>query len=130
MDEKLIAGIFEQGAVLFPDFDTDAAEKPWCPHPAYKGVFLKDIVTGKETGGKFSYHLVKVSKDREVMDHDHKTQWEWNLIISGNGVFVIGDKEVTIAPGQTYVTPPGIHHIVSAGEEDLMLLAIFVPALC
>jgi quercetin dioxygenase-like cupin family protein len=129
MDQKHITEIFEQGAVLFPDFETDAAEKPWCPHPAWKGVFLKDLVTGKETDGKFSYHLVRVSKDCEVMDHDHKTQWEWNLIVSGNGVFVIGDKEVTIAPGQTYVTPPGIHHIVSAGDEDLMLLAIFTPAL-
>ncbi|MCU0631307.1 MAG: cupin domain-containing protein [Methanoregulaceae archaeon] len=130
MEPKHIRDIFEQGAVLFPDFENDAAEIPWKPHPKWEGVFLKDLVTGKATGGKFSYHLVKVNKDFEVKDHDHTTQWEWNLIISGDGIFVIGDKEVTIEPGQTFVTPPGIHHIVSAGDQDLLLLAIFTPALC
>jgi hypothetical protein len=48
---------------------------------------------------------------------------------AGTGVFVIGDREVTIAPCQTFVTPPEIHHTVSAGCEDLLLPAIFAPAL-
>ena len=129
MDQKSMTDVFGNGAVLFPDFETDAAAKPWTPHPRWKGVFLKDLVTGNETGGKFSYHLVKVLQDCEVKDHGHETQWEWNQIIDGDGIFVIGDKEVPIEPGQTFVTPPGIHHIVSAGDEDLVLLAIFVPAL-
>ena len=129
MDQKRIADIVEQGAILFPGFGTDVAEIPWSPHPKWEGVFLKDLVTGKETDGNFSYHLVRITADCEVGDHDHKTQWEWNLIISGNGIFVIGDKEVTIMPGQSFVAPPGIHHIVSAGNEDLLVLAIFAPAL-
>jgi quercetin dioxygenase-like cupin family protein len=129
MDENDITEMFEKGALFFPDFETDAAEITWSPHSKWESVFLKDLVTGKETDGKLSYHLVKILKDCEVGDHGHATQWEWNLIISGNGVFVIGDKEVTIEPGQTFVTPPGIHHIVSAGDKDLMLLAIFTPAL-
>jgi quercetin dioxygenase-like cupin family protein len=129
MDPKRIADIVEQGAVLFPGFETDIAEIPWSPHSKWKGVFLKDLVTGKETDGKLSYHLVRIPADCEVGDHDHKTQWEWNLIISGTGVFVIGDKEVTIMPGQSFVAPPGVHHIVSAGDEDLLVLAVFTPAL-
>jgi mannose-6-phosphate isomerase-like protein (cupin superfamily) len=129
MDLKHNTEIFEQGSVFFPGSETEANTKPWYSHPAWKGVFLKDLVTGKETGGKFSYHLVRVWKDSEVMDHDHETQWEWNMVISGKGVFVIGDKEVAIQPGQTFVTPPKNHHTVSAGHEDLSLLALFVPAL-
>ena len=129
MDQKRIADIVEQGAVLFPGFETDIAEIPWCPHSRWAGVFLKDLVTGKETDGKLSYHLVRINPDCEVGDHGHRTQWEWNLIISGNGVFVLGDKEVTIMPGQSFVAPPGIHHIVSAGDEELLVLAIFSPAL-
>ena len=129
MDENDITEMFEQGAVLFPDFETIAAEIPWSRHSKWDGVFLKDLVTGKETDGKLSYHLVKILKDCEVGDHDHATMWEWNLIIRGNGIFVLGDKEVTIDPGQTVVTPPGIHHIVSAGDDDLVLLAVFTPAL-
>ncbi|MDD4137554.1 MAG: cupin domain-containing protein [Methanoregula sp.] len=129
MEPKKISEIFEQGVVVFPNAETEANAKPWYSLPGCKGVFLKDLVTGKETGGKFSYHLVRVWKDSEVADHDHETQWEWNLIVSGKGTFIIGDKEVTIAPGQTFVTPPKNHHTVSAGHEDLSLLALFVPAL-
>jgi len=129
MEPNKMAEIFEQGSVFLPHLEIEAVAKPWYSHPASKGVFLKDLVTGKETDGKFSYHLVRVWKDCEVPDHDHETQWEWNLVTSGKGSFVIGDKEVTIAPGQTFVTPPKNHHTVSAGHEDLSLLALFVPAL-
>lgn len=129
MEIKKISEIFEQGVVVFPGAETESDAKPWYPLPGCKGVFLKDLVTGKETGGKFSYHLVRVWKDSEVADHDHETQWEWNLVISGKGTFVIGNKEVAIAAGQTFVTPPKNHHTVSAGHEDLSLLALFVPAL-
>lgn len=129
MDEKRLTEIFEQNIVFSPGYETEANAKPWYSHPAWKGVFLKDLVTGKESDGKFSYHLVRVWKDCEVADHDHETQWEWNLVVSGKGVFVIGDKEVTIVPGQTFVTPPKNHHTVSAGNEDISLLALFIPAL-
>ncbi|MCK9593107.1 MAG: cupin domain-containing protein [Methanoregula sp.] len=129
MDPKRLMEIFEQGGVFFPETDTGAVTQPWYSHHACEGVFLKDLVKGKETGGKFSYHIVRVSKDCKVMDHNHETQWEWNLVISGKGIFVIGDKEVTMAPGQTFITPPTIHHTVSAGDEDLSLMALFIPAL-
>jgi quercetin dioxygenase-like cupin family protein len=129
MKQKTITEIFEQGTVSLPDLEIEAVAKPWYSHPAWSGVFLKDLVTAKETGGKFSYHLIRVWKNKEVMDHDHETQWEWNQIISGKGVFVIGDKEVPLVPGQTFVTPPGVHHTVSADDEDLTLLALFSPAL-
>jgi len=129
MESKKISEIFEQGVVIFPGAETEANAKPWYPLPGCSGVFLKDLVTGKETGGRFSYHLVRIWKEREVADHDHETQWEWNLVIGGKGTFVIGDKEVATAPGQTFVTPPKNHHTVIAGHEDLSLLALFVPAL-
>jgi mannose-6-phosphate isomerase-like protein (cupin superfamily) len=129
MESKKISDIFEQGVVIFPGAETEANAKPWYSLPGCTGVFLKDLVTGKETGGKFSYHLVRVWKDCEVADHNHETQWEWNLILSGNGTFVIGDKEVMLEAGQTFITPPKSHHTVSAGLEDLSLLALFAPAL-
>jgi quercetin dioxygenase-like cupin family protein len=129
MDPKKLTEIFEQEAVILPNYETEANGKPWYPHPAMEGVFLKDLVTGKETGGAFSYHLVRVWKDHEVLDHNHDTQWEWNLVISGKGTFVFGNKEVPVAPGRTFVTPPKIHHAVIAGSGDISLLALFVPAL-
>jgi quercetin dioxygenase-like cupin family protein len=124
-----LSELFEQGAVLFPDLEVRAAEKPWYAPPAWKGVFLKDLVTGKETGGAFSYHLMRVERNCEIPDHAHETQWSWNVILRGAGSFVLGGKQVPVEVGQTVVTPPRVHHAVSAGDDEILLQAIFVPAL-
>lgn len=61
--------------------------------------------------------------------HDHETQWEWNVILKGTGSFVIQEKETQVTTGETYVTPPGISHTVKAGNSELVITAVFVPAL-
>ncbi|HIH03811.1 MAG TPA: cupin domain-containing protein [Methanoregulaceae archaeon] len=130
MEQRGISEPFEQGAVLFPGLEFRAMEKPWYSHPARNGVFLKDPVTTKETGGAFSYHLVRVSRNCEVADHDHELQWVWNVVPAGKGSFLVDGREAPVAqPGQTVVTPPRTHHTVSAGNDELSLLAPFVPAL-
>ncbi len=130
MEQHDISELFEQGAVLFPGLEVRAIEKPWYSHPAWNGVFLKDLVTAKETGGAFSYHLVRVSRNCEVADHDHESQWEWNVVLAGTGAFLVDGREIPVVrPGQTFVTPPRTHHTVSAGNVELSLLALFVPAL-
>ena len=129
MEPKKILDLFEQGSILYPDIEVEAAKKPWYEHPLCKGVFLKDLVTGGETGGKFSYHLVRIWKDCEVLRHDHETQWELNVVLDGKGVFYFENREIQTEKGQVFVTPPKIHHTVSAGTEDLSLLAVFIPAL-
>jgi quercetin dioxygenase-like cupin family protein len=120
---------FEEAPIFFPDLEVRAADRDWYPVPAWDGVFLKDLVTAKDTGGAFSYHLVRVRPHSEVADHDHETQWEWNVVLGGTGSFLIGGRKVPVEVGQTFVTPPQNHHTVSAGDEELALLAIFVPAL-
>lgn len=129
MEHRDISEAFEQEAVLFPGLEIGAMEKPWDSYPAWNGVFLKDLVTGNETGGAFSYHLVRVSRNCEVADLDHETQWEWNAAIAGTGSFLHGREVPVVRPGQTFVAPPRTHHTVSAGSDELPLLALFVPAL-
>lgn len=124
-----ISALFEEARILFPDRDIRTAERDWYPNSAWDGVFLKDLVTGKETGGAFSYHLVRIRPHCEVPDHDHETQWEWNVVLGGRGSFLIGGKKVSVEVGQTFVTPPGDRHTVCADSEELTLLALFVPAL-
>lgn len=121
---------FEKGEVRLPDLEVRAMGTPWYSHPVWDGVYLKDLVTARETGGAFSYHLVRVSRNCEVADHDHETQWEWNVVLAGTGAFLLDGRTVPIRrPGQTFVTPPRIKHTVSAGDVELSLLALFVPAL-
>jgi hypothetical protein len=42
---------------------------------------------------------------------------------------VIDGKKFACRPGFSYVTPPGIAHVVAAPDQDLVMLAKFVPAL-
>ncbi len=129
MVQQDISDLFEQGTVLLPDLEVRAADTPWYAPPTWRGVFLKDLVTGKETGGAFSYHLMRVERNCEIPDHDHETQWSWNVILAGTGSFILGDRQVPVEVGQTLITPPRVHHAVSAGDADIVLLAIFAPAL-
>ena len=86
-------------------------------------------MTGKETGGAFSYHLMRVERNCGIPDHGHETQWSWNVVLSGAGTFVLGGRRVPVEVGQTFITPPRVHHAVSAGDDEISLLAIFAPAL-
>jgi quercetin dioxygenase-like cupin family protein len=121
--------LFNGGLIVFPSKNVDVSALPWYEHPAFKGVYLKDLVKGADTKGAFSCHIVKVKKGSEVGEHSHETQWEFNEALEGNGTFVIHGKEFSCKPGFAYATPPGISHIVSAPEEDLYILAKFIPAL-
>lgn len=112
-----------------PGKEIDAAKLPWYEHPAFKGVFLKDLLTGKETNGTFSCHVVRIKKAFEVGEHNHKAEWEFNEVLKGSGYMVIDGKKTACGPGCSYVTPPGMAHLVTSPDEDLYMLAKFVPAL-
>lgn len=126
---KDISEIFEDNSIIFPDKSRRTNENPWYSPPGWKGVFLKDIISETETKSMFSYHIVRIQEQCEVPEHDHATQWELNLIISGDGHFLLNGRDHPVKSGQTFVTPPGISHRVRAGDRDLVLLAIFVPPL-
>ncbi len=66
MSKNNVVELFADGKIVYPGKEIDAAKLPWYEHPAYKGVFLKDLVTGADTKGAFSCHLVKVKKGFEV----------------------------------------------------------------
>jgi quercetin dioxygenase-like cupin family protein len=124
-----VSRIFDQGMVIFPDHKEDINKKSWYTPPGWVGVSLKDIITGKDTSGAFSYHLVKIARHCEVPPHAHEAQWEWNVILNGTGSFVIQETEMPVTIGETYVTPPGISHTVKAEDRELVITAVFVPAL-
>jgi quercetin dioxygenase-like cupin family protein len=129
MCDNNVVELFAEGWIVLPGKEIDAAQLPWSEHPVFKGVFLKDLVTGKETKGTFSCHVVRIKKGFEVGEHDHKAEWEFNEVLRGSGFMVIDNKKVACEPGFSYVTPPGITHLVSATHEEIFMLAKFVPAL-
>ncbi|MGE4291188.1 MAG: cupin [Desulfovibrio sp.] len=115
----------------------DVESLAWNPHPVFAGVELKHLVTGADTGGRTSLHLVRIAPDCAIGAHAHDPQWEVHEVLSGAGRCLLGPVSgavmnrapVDYAPGVTRVLPPRVPHEVHAGADGLRLLAVFSPAL-
>ena len=119
-----------------PDTDTDLAALPWNPHPRFAGVALKHLVTGADTGGALSAHLVRIQAGAELSSHVHKASLELHEVVRGSGVCTMGGCETAYQPGVCGLIPAGVAHSVraNAGQdgqhgEALYILAKFTPAL-
>lgn len=125
--------LFEQfdkaGKLVLPSTEISFADIPWSKHPTFEGVALKHIVTSGQTGGQFSYHLVRIAPNKKIGTHAHKTQLETHEVISGSGICINAGTEITYEPGVISILPMNIPHEVSAGNEGLYLFAKFMPAL-
>lgn len=118
-----------EGQLRLPEGAISFGGLPWNRHPAFDGVELKHLVTAKETGGQFSFHLVRVAPGKAIGNHVHETQLETHEVIAGSGICVNGGAAVSYAPGVVSVLPAGLPHEVTAGPDGLFLFAKFIPAL-
>lgn len=121
---------FEHGRLELPDKTISFEEIAWTKHPKFEGVEQKNIITAKDTEGKFSYHLVHVVPNCSIGEHIHEGQLETHEVVAGNGVCVNAGVELAYEVGTISIMPAGVKHEVNAGEEGLYLFAKFIPALC
>ncbi|TIH20138.1 cupin domain-containing protein [Marinifilum sp. JC120] len=101
----------------------------WNPHPAFKGVYLKHLITGDKTANQLSCHIVRIDPGCTLETHIHENQWELHEIINGKGSARLAEKTTPYHPGKSAIIPKGEQHSVKAGPEGLTLLAKFFPAL-
>lgn len=126
---KTLAEKISVGFAARIDGKTLFSNIPWTPHPVFAGVSMKHLVRGAETGGGLSAHLVRLEPSAVLESHIHESQWELHEVVDGYGRFLIGEKEVNYEPGTMGIIPMGAAHRVTAGEDGLMILAKFFPAL-
>lgn len=119
----------EEGRIFCGGGVAGASELPWHEHPVFTGVALKHLITGKDTGGKFSSHLVRVKGGCEIGEHVHAGKWELHEVVQGDGRCIIEGRQVDYRQGVAAVVPADIPHVVKAGDDDLYILAKFAPAL-
>ncbi|MGE4264272.1 MAG: cupin domain-containing protein [Desulfovibrio sp.] len=113
-----------------PSRDADLAALPWNPHPSFPGVALKHLVTGVDTDGALSAHLVRVEAGCSLLEHVHADKLELHEVVRGAGTCALADKTVHYEPGACGLIPPGVPHSVRADAgETLYILAKFAPAL-
>lgn len=121
---------FDNGSLRLPESTTAFADLPWEKHPACDGVELKHIISAKNTGGQFSYHLVRIAPGKSIQNHIHETQLETHEVIAGSGVCINDGAAIPYLPGVISILPAGVPHEVNADKEGLFLFAKFMPALC
>ena len=119
----------QQGQIFTIGQTLTVQDLPWHDHPAFQGVALRHLITGKQTDGKFSSHLVRVKSGCEIGDHIHEGKWELHEVVCGQGTCRIETAEISYTKGVTAVIPADLPHSVQATESDLYLLAKFIPAL-
>lgn len=74
--------------------------------------------------------VVRATEGFLLKSHLHKTHDETVYVIKGTGQMLINDKWVDIKPGSLHFNPTGkIHSIKQTGNEPLVVISIFTPAL-
>lgn len=121
---------FNNGTLRLPDKTISFEDITWSKHPTFEGVELKHIITGKDTNGEFSYHLVRIAPNKSINNHIHETQLETHEVIEGSGICINNGTELEYTPGTISIMPAKVPHEVNAGKDGLYLFAKFFPALC
>jgi quercetin dioxygenase-like cupin family protein len=127
--DKTIIEMMDNGLILVGGRNVAVKGLPWNAHPKYKGTFVKDLVTGKDTGGSFSCHLIRMDAGSVIDDHVHEGKNELNEVIGGSGMGLLEGARTPFEPGVVIVIPGGKSHRLTAGGGGLYFLAKFVPAL-
>lgn len=117
------------GSLQYADQEIPFSGIPWSPHPAFEGVALKHMVTSEQTGGLFSYHLVRIAPNKSIGNHLHEKQLETHEVIAGTGTCLNNGVSVAYAPGRISILEKNTPHEVHAGAEGLYLFAKFMPPL-
>ena len=121
---------FNSGRLEVPGKVIGFDDISWSKHPIFEGVELKHIVKADETGGAYSFHLVRIAPNKSILDHIHDPQLETHEVIAGKGICINNGSKLIYEPGVISIMPTKVHHEVHAGEEGLYLFAKFFPALC
>lgn len=127
--QNLVEQFAEAGRVALPGGEVDLAAVPWAAHPSFAGVELKELVSGAQSGGGFSYHLVRIAPGGQIGLHTHPTQLETHEVIAGSGFCLRDGQKIPYAVGVISLLPAGVPHEVQAGGDGLYLFAKFMPAL-
>lgn len=86
------------------------------------------IKTSRETNGEYSQLEVTLSPGGKNPLHKHRSYSETFTSIRGTLTLTLGDKELSLHPGETYTVPKGVHHrFMNKSDEEIKFQIIFTP---
>lgn len=120
---------FQEASVATLCDDRAIAQAALNEHPVFGGVRMQDLVTGADTQGRLSCHLVHIAPGCRLDTHEHPAQTELHQVVCGGGLCVLRERTVAYRPGEMAIIPQGERHSVTAGDLGLTLVATFSPPL-
>lgn len=95
-----------------------------------KGENIQEIL-GLAAGNAASHSLAEITipPGNASSQHFHKFSEESYLILSGEAIINIDGQELTLLPGEAVlIEPQEIHQISNRADNDLVFIAVCVPA--
>lgn len=129
MKDSIIFENFNNGILLKQFSKSELNKINWNPHPKFKGVQLKNIITGSDTDNTISCHFVKIEPNCEISLHTHPDNLEIHEVIHGQGNCIMNTECREYNCGTVSIIPKNIEHKIVANDSGLYLFAKFIPAL-
>lgn len=90
-------------------------------HTIFPGVTIRTCAADK-----MMMSLAVFEPHAVVEEHSHPHE-QVGMVVEGRAVFIVGDEEKTLGPGDMYRIPGHVKHKVIALEETVKALDIFYP---
>lgn len=90
-------------------------------HTIFPGV---DVLTA--AGEHMMLSLAVFEPHAVVEEHSHPHE-QVGMVVKGSALFVVGDEERVLGPGEMYFIPGDVPHRVVAQEDGLEALDVFHP---
>ena len=119
MKTQTIAANIDSGTIYYTNRSEESADLQWAEHPNFKGVYLKHLIKGGDTDGRFSSHLVRIDPDCCLETHCHENQLELHEIIEGEGVFSPQPGGVRVSSRENGGYPHGGKSSGSGGKTGI-----------
>ena len=102
----------------------------WRPHPLFKEVNIKPLVTKREDGLNVTCMLVRVPAGIEIPEHVHEEQVDILYPIQGEAeMYVEGCGTFQLKPGVVVRVPKDTKHKIWNVSEELLVYDVFQPAI-
>lgn len=109
--------------------DIRVGQLPWEPHPIFKDLLVKKLLTYEKDNVDLSIVMVKVKRGAEVPVHVH-AQDDIVYHLEGKGkMWVDGVGDFEVEAGSFLRIPAGVKHQPHDIEEDILVFDIFLPHL-
>jgi len=90
------------------------------------GDVYRNLALGRQTGGVYTLHEIRVSPNNGPPPHIHSREDESFFVVEGEVDFQVGDEKITAQPGTFIQGPRGIAHSFKNNTQLPARMLVFV----